>query len=64
MEQLVQLALEQGEKMTVEPLGELVGGLVEERLVEFQSWHLLRLPLAKLVAAEEVFLAAEVPGGR
>jgi len=63
-EQLVQLALEQGEKTTVEPLGELVGGSVEERLVEFQSWHLLRLHLAKLVAAEKVSLAAEVPGGR
>ena len=48
----------------MEPLGELVGGSVEERLVEFQSWHLLRLPLAKLVAAEKVSLAAEVPGGR
>ena len=60
-EQLVQLALE---KMTVEPLGELVGGLVVGRLVEFQSRHLLMLPLAKLVAAEKVSLAAEVPGGR
>ena len=63
-EQLVQLALEQGEKMTVEPLGELVVGLVVGRLVEFQSRHLLMLPLAKLVAAEKVSLAAEVPGGR
>ena len=60
-EQLVQLALE---KMTVEPLGELVVGLVVGRLVEFQSRHLLMLPLAKLVAAEKVSLAAEVPGGR
>ena len=48
----------------MEPLGELVGELVVGRLVEFQNWHLLRLPLAKLVAAEEVSLAAEVPGGR
>ena len=50
--------------MTVEQLGELVGELVVGRLVEFQSRHLLMLPLAKLVAAEKVSLAAEVPGGR
>ena len=64
-EQLLQLVQQTLEKMTVEPLRELVGGLVGEQLVEFQSWPLLGLPVAKLfAAAEKMSLAAEVMAGR
>jgi len=45
--------------MAVEPPGELVGGLVGGQLVEFQSWHLLRIPPAKLFAPEMQSVAAE-----
>ena len=59
-EQLLQLV-----QQTLEPLRELVGGLVGEQLVEFQSWPLLGLPVAKLfAAAEKMSLAAGVMAGR